>query len=194
MAKLICPDHGYYDASEINCPLCQNPQSRPPEPAPLGFSGDDLETQIGGSQGMMGGNYGDDPTELGRNYQEKDDNILDQTDIGQLHQFEETEIELMDEGPLGILWVMEGPRRGQVHRIKDETVVGRTRGDIILDDPKVSSNHAKFTYEDEKFFVWDFGTRNGTYVNGEKIRAATPLEENDKIKIGDYQFVLKILQ
>jgi hypothetical protein len=192
MAKLICPIHGPYDASEPGCPKCRGQQGRPPAPTPLGLSADDLETEIGEGKVIMGNNYGDDPTELGKGFQESD-SFMDQTDFGQVHKLDETEFEVVDQGPIGILWVTEGPRRGQIHRIKHNTVIGRSQGDILLDDPKVSSSHSKFTFEDDKFFVWDFGTRNGTFVNGERIRAATPLEENDKIKIGDFHFIVKIM-
>jgi pSer/pThr/pTyr-binding forkhead associated (FHA) protein len=95
---------------------------------------------------------------------------------------------------LGILWVKDGNRRGCIYNIKDSSVVGRREGDLIIDDPKVSNPHAKFTVEDGQFIVWDFGSRNGTFVNGERIRAATLLKENDIIKIGDSTFILKILE
>jgi pSer/pThr/pTyr-binding forkhead associated (FHA) protein len=73
-------------------------------------------------------------------------------------------------------------------------VIGRKEGDLILDDPKVSGSHAKFTMEKDDFVIWDFGSSNGTYVNGKKIREATILEENDVIKIGDTIFVIKLLE
>ena len=77
--------------------------------------------------------------------------------------------------------------------VKDGTVVARNSADLPIDDPKVSNPHAKFTVEDDQFVIWDFGSKNGTFVNGERIRAATPLEENDTIKMGDMIFVLKTL-
>jgi len=87
-----------------------------------------------------------------------------------------------------------GPRRGRFYPIKDGTLIGRKQGDLILDDPKVSSSHAKFTMEKDYFFVWDLGSGNGTYVNDRKIRSATKLAENDLIKIGETVFVVKLLE
>ena len=188
MAKLICPVHGYYDASEGNCPMCRGEQGQPNAPIPLS---DDMATEIGQGGGYFEGNFGDDPTELGNQYGEG--NFTDKTELGMVHHQDKTEIAIEDDGPLGLLWVKEGPRRGQTQTIKDNTVLGRSRGDILIDDPKASSSHAKITYEDDHFYLWDFGTRNGTYVNGERIRSATKLEENDEIKIGDIVFVVKIL-
>ena len=91
---------------------------------------------------------------------------------------------------------MNGQRRGKIYPIHDETVIGRKSGelvDLILDDPRVSNPHAKFKVEDEQYVVWDFGSKNGTFVNDEQIREATLLKENDTIKMGDTTFVLKIL-
>jgi len=58
----------------------------------------------------------------------------------------------------------------------------------------VSNPHAKITLEDETYVLWDFGSKNGTTVNDERIRAATELKENDVIKIGDTVMVLKVLE
>jgi len=139
------------------------------------------------------------PTDLGskrrgrRRFLDIDDE--EETNIGRLAgSGDVTELDQVTTGMLGILWVKEGIRRGQIFKIKDNTVVSRREGDLILDDPKVSNPHAKFTLEDGKFTVWDFGSRNGTFVNGERIRAATVLAENDAIKMGDSTFVLKVLE
>ena len=104
-----------------------------------------------------------------------------------------TELEFIDTSALAILWVKEGSRRGRIHKIKDGATIGRSTGDVVLDDQKVSNPHAKFTLEDEKYILWDFGSKNGTTVNDERIRAATELNENDIVKIGDTVMVLKVL-
>jgi len=92
-----------------------------------------------------------------------------------------------------ILWVKEGDRRGHYFPIHHRTVIGRDEGNVILDDHRVSGQHAKITIENGKYFIWDLASANGTYVKGRRIREATPLEENDRIKIGDTVFVVKFL-
>jgi hypothetical protein len=96
-------------------------------------------------------------------------------------------------GLLGWLIVTNGSRRGQVHQIKNGTTLGRENADLIFRDPQMSRPHAKITVQDEQFVLWDFGSVNGTYVNDQRITQATPLSENDVIKIGDTVFVLKTL-
>jgi hypothetical protein len=208
----ICPEHGHYDASYGTCPHCSSrplkPQANLDEDDMLtdpggggggyqssGYSDDDLPTQYGDEPG--GYDDSEPPTEIpsGRNIFDADDEEI--TELGRDRRSADvTEIDdaVMPLGLLGILWVKEGGRRGHMHKIKDGTTVGRDDGDVYLEDPKVSNPHAKFTIEDDQFIVWDFGSKNGTYVNGDRIMAATPLEENDEIKMGDQIFVLKVLE
>jgi len=194
MAEKVCPKHGPYDASYATCPYCQAEAGggRPAAPTPLD---DDMPTDLGA--GPVGG-YDDDeaPTELGAGrgshgvYDLEDEEA---TSLGRMQSLDHTELEFIDAGVQGLFWAKDGPRVGRILMIKDGTVIGRSEGDMILDDPKVSNPHAKITFEDEVFVIWDFGSKNGTYVNGEKIRSATEMKENDTIKIGDTTFVLKTL-
>ena len=201
MPELVCPIHGPYDASYGTCPYCSGilQPSRPPQPQPLDGAEDALPTDLGPGP-AAGGALADDeaPTEIGParrrgGFLDLDDE--EPTELGHYASGDVTELDVAasEMGLLGLLWVKEGRRRGRVYKIKDGTVIGRTQGDLVLDDPKVSNPHAKFTVEDNQFVLWDFGSKNGTYVNGERIRAATPLKENDVIKVGDMMFVLKVL-
>jgi FHA domain len=88
-----------------------------------------------------------------------------------------TEAEFEETGPLGILWVKNGYQRGRLYKVRHGTTIGRKYGDVLLDDPKVSKRHAKLTVDDDQFMLWDFGSTNGTFVNGERIRKATLLRK-----------------
>jgi hypothetical protein len=168
---------------------------------------DDLPTDLGvgggGTAPTMppgGGGYGGDEgaTEMpaarrsGRGILDYD--AEDETEIPRSAREDVTELDAPAKGVLGMLWVKEGPRRGRFYPVKHGTEIGRKEGDLILDDPKVTSRHAKFTMEEDDFLVWDLASANGTYVNDKKIREATRLEENDLIKIGDTIFVVKLLE
>jgi hypothetical protein len=219
VAEKFCPKHGPYDASYATCPYCSGDYKRPPAPKPL--SEDDLPTDLNQARQASGGGVPEDelptgfdaggaapqqgayndeaPTDLGpkrrggRRFLDIDDE--EETHIGRFAgDGDVTELDQVATGLLGILWVKDGNRRGHIYKIKDNTVVSRKEGDLLLDDPKVSNPHAKFTVEEGQFTVWDFGSRNGTFVNGEKIRAATLLKENDAIKMGDTTFILKLLE
>ena len=197
----FCPIHGPYDAALGACPYPHGSSSRPVPPTPL--DEDDLPTDLGGYDEPTGpaglpGFDDEGETEIparrrsGRGILDMEDE--EETELPRGLRDDMTELEVpTDIGPLALLWVKEGPRRGKLYPIRRPTVIGRKEGGLILDDPKVSSTHAKLAMEDGEFVIWDFGSSNGTSVNGKKIRKATVLEENDVIKIGDTSFVLKLL-
>lgn len=188
--ELICQIHGPYDASYGACPYDHSEAGGRPGP-PIPLDEDDLPTDLG-APGAPSAGYDDEaPTDLGGSYGNR--RILDE-EITDLRRDDfETEFDEPDTGPIAILWIKDGPRRGKIRKVKDGSVIGRTQGDISLDDPKVSNPHARLRYENEKFVIWDFGSRNGTFVNNEQIRSATELEENDEVKIGETTFVFKQL-
>ncbi|MBN1485066.1 MAG: FHA domain-containing protein [Chloroflexia bacterium] len=192
--EAICPKHGPYDASLGRCPYCERESGLPPAPFSLD---DDLETDpFGGRQAPAQAAYNEEETDFGiraKVYEDEDFTELPERRPAGWED-DETVVERAEEGMLGFLIVKEGMRRGQVNRIGNGTTIGRGEAKIILRDPKVSRPHAKFTLEDDQFMIWDFGSENGTFVNGTRIREATRLQENDVIKIGDNVFVLKILE
>ncbi len=197
-----CPEHGPYDASLAQCPYCTN-TARPAAPPPLDM--DNLETDAGFHPSRPQPNYSEDenPTQVptGRHGGRRslDDDEL--TRVGKRARLDDV-TELADSeggpvGPIAILWVKEGMRRGKVYPITRTTRIGRKEGetvDLAIDDPKISNPHAKFSIRDNKFYVVDFDSKNGTWVNGQRIEAVTPLNENDVIKMGSSVFVLKILE
>ncbi|MGH7170608.1 MAG: sigma 54-interacting transcriptional regulator, partial [Gemmataceae bacterium] len=69
---------------------------------------------------------------------------------------------------------------------KDTIRLGRnSKNDIVLDDPHASRWHAEVYHDGQQWCVRDCDTTNGTKVNGIKIHAATPLENNHVLGIGD---------
>jgi pSer/pThr/pTyr-binding forkhead associated (FHA) protein len=66
-----------------------------------------------------------------------------------------------------------------------DTFIGRDPGCAIhLDDPSVSSRHARITIVEGQPFVTDLGSTNGTRVNGQLIDTPHPLAAGDLITIG----------
>ncbi len=63
-------------------------------------------------------------------------------------------------------------------------VIGRVSDvDVLLLDEKVSRKHAKISTHGGKIMIEDLASRNGTFVNGARIRN-TELKEGDQIIIG----------
>jgi pSer/pThr/pTyr-binding forkhead associated (FHA) protein len=63
--------------------------------------------------------------------------------------------------------------------------IGRgTEADVTIDDPQCSRVHSAIRYWDDIFVVRDMNSRNGTFVNGQKIEVAK-LGPGDVLKIGN---------
>jgi len=68
---------------------------------------------------------------------------------------------------------------------KDGAVAGRSGAcDIVLDDPTVSKQHARFHAQAGQAFVEDLQSTNGTLVNGKRIGQRTALRRGDRIGLG----------
>src|SRR5260221_11290007 len=50
-------------------------------------------------------------------------------------------------------------------------------------DPKVSSHHAEFLFEDGQWYVVDTGSTNGTLIEGERV-TKQGLKQGEEIQIG----------
>jgi pSer/pThr/pTyr-binding forkhead associated (FHA) protein len=90
-----------------------------------------------------------------------------------------------------LLVVRRGPNAGARFLLDhDVTTSGRhPDSDIFLDDVTVSRRHAEFHRDVATFTVRDVGSLNGTYVNRERVEAAT-LASGDEVQIGKFRLVL----
>jgi pSer/pThr/pTyr-binding forkhead associated (FHA) protein len=66
-----------------------------------------------------------------------------------------------------------------------ETQIGKgPRNDLVIADPAVSSAHAMIRDEGGQYVVSDLGSRNGTFVNGQRLTQPQRLQHGDVISIG----------
>lgn len=84
------------------------------------------------------------------------------------------------------LIVIKGPDKGHIHQLTEDTeqVVGRKDAPILVPEKLVSRRHARFFVKDERWYVEDLGSSNGTEVNGKRIERPTKLHKGDLIRIG----------
>ncbi len=76
--------------------------------------------------------------------------------------------------------------QGEAYALGDEITVGRGGGcGIVLpDDGFVSTVHARVFRRGDEVLVEDLGSRNGTFVNGERVVAPTRLRRGDHVQFG----------
>jgi len=71
---------------------------------------------------------------------------------------------------------------------KDVISIGRSkRNDLVLADQWLSRHQAEIRKAGSEFTIVDLESRNGTYVNGERITDAITLQNADVITLGDQQ-------
>ena len=76
--------------------------------------------------------------------------------------------------------------------IYGEAVIGRSKKcDIVINEKFVSGEHLKIWYEDGEWYLEDLGSRNGTFVNDQRIRKMVLLDPEDVISIGGLNFVFE---
>jgi two-component system NtrC family sensor kinase len=64
--------------------------------------------------------------------------------------------------------------------------------DIAMSDKSVSRLHSEIFLKKDKLFIKDLGSRNGTYVNNQKI-TSSPLSANDLVRLGKtFELTVKI--
>ena len=67
-----------------------------------------------------------------------------------------------------------------------------TENDIVLDDTNCSRSHAELIFERGCYRARDLGSRNGIYVNGQKI-SEVALKDGDLLRLGDTGFRYGVL-
>ena len=75
-----------------------------------------------------------------------------------------------------------------INIVKDLTVVGRTEEcDLRLDHKSISKMHCVIVRTDGLLLLRDLGSTNGTRVNGQRVRRAALLP-NDQVSIAGFKF------
>ncbi|HEY5959124.1 MAG TPA: GGDEF domain-containing protein, partial [Polyangiaceae bacterium] len=93
-----------------------------------------------------------------------------------------------------ILLRLDGVQAGEVVSLGLlPATIGRHPGcRIVVDDAGVSRQHAAISQEEDTLFLEDLGSRNGTFIEGERIKRA-PLSDGCLVQIGlhvGYRFTL----
>jgi hypothetical protein len=74
---------------------------------------------------------------------------------------------------------------GELMRLVDGATLGRAaHADLVIVDPAVSAEHARFDRVGRAWVLTDLGSTNGTRVNDSRVNGRTPLAEGDVVVLG----------
>lgn len=84
-----------------------------------------------------------------------------------------------------ILTVVEGKYNNQYWVMdKPSIILGRDDVcDIVLPERQISRQHIRITRQNDKFFVEDLESRNGTWLNGQRLQGSHELFDGDELHI-----------
>ena len=90
----------------------------------------------------------------------------------------------------GLFVVLQGPKTGARYALDGDLItLGRhPKSDIFLDDITVSRRHAEVRREGARYWVYDAGSLNGTYLNRERTDDHE-MVDGDEVQIGKYKLV-----
>ena len=84
-----------------------------------------------------------------------------------------------------LLFVKSETQQGIEFEVNDVVVMGRSdEADYVLDDPYASEFHLRLVAQENGLMLHDLGSTNGTYVNGRRVSAPTPLRQGDTMQVG----------
>jgi hypothetical protein len=79
-----------------------------------------------------------------------------------------------------------GPESGATFALAEVNLLGRAGDNTVpIDDPTVSSHHARLTFRSGQWILEDLGSRNGTRVNGMDLEGVLVVTHGDDLQVGE---------
>ena len=89
-----------------------------------------------------------------------------------------------------LLW---GNREVELHA--GENLLGRDENAVVwIDDALVSRRHARIVIDRSGALLEDLGSKNGTYLRGEKIDGSRKLADGDEVTIGPASMIFRVFK
>jgi pSer/pThr/pTyr-binding forkhead associated (FHA) protein len=87
-----------------------------------------------------------------------------------------------------LIWEMR-----QVALAPGENVIGRaSESTVWIDARGVSRSHARIVVSADQVTIEDLGSKNGTFVRGERVNGPTRLADGDEIRLGSVVLTLRV--
>ncbi|MCI0552404.1 MAG: FHA domain-containing protein [Anaerolineae bacterium] len=88
---------------------------------------------------------------------------------------------------------IEKKRESQRYFTQTEIIIGRdTHCDLSVMDETLSAHHARITYHHGQWWLEDLNSRNGTFLNREKLNTPAVIITGDQFKCGNTLFDIRV--
>lgn len=94
------------------------------------------------------------------------------------------------------LVMLTGPTPGAIQPVGAQPIVMGRSAELParIDDPGISSRHARIYLQGGQFWVEDLGSTNGTRLNGQPLEGRQALKDGDRIQLGQNTLIRASLQ
>lgn len=76
-----------------------------------------------------------------------------------------------------------------------EVIVGRSMAsEYPISDETVSARHARFSYHHNQWWIEDFRSTNGTFLNDERVSVPTVIVSGDELRVGQISLLIGIAE
>lgn len=71
-------------------------------------------------------------------------------------------------------------------------IIGRGKDcDIPINNMFLSLEHFQVWFDEGEWYIGDMGSKNGTYLNGSKLKKVKTIEDGDEISFGEIKFIFE---
>lgn len=94
---------------------------------------------------------------------------------------------------LAIVRFLAGPFAGKEFPIEETAVsMGRSKeSDLVIGDTLLSRRHALLSLKDDKWFIEDLKSSNGTWISGREVKEPVEIENYQRIRAGNSLFEIE---
>jgi VWFA-related protein len=97
---------------------------------------------------------------------------------------------IIERAPKHMAMLVDKKNPDRKYDLKGTVNVGRAHeNQLVLDHATISRHHAWIKPEEGEFLIFDVGSANGTFVNGEKVEEPRHLQSGDVVRFGDAEFI-----
>ncbi len=94
---------------------------------------------------------------------------------------------------MGLYFIISRQEKEEHYKLKDGLIIGRSEGDIKLNDPTTSSKHAILTKTPTGWLLSDQGSRNGILYQGRRVRTID-VDKGVNFMIGKVYFKTVVIE